>query len=124
MGNNRLVYSTETGRTCPKCGSPTDTCKCKKGKAAKTTPQFSGHMDDGVVRIRRETKGRKGKTVTTIFGLPLNENELKQFVKTLKRRCGTGGSVRDGIIVIQGDHRETLFEEIKKNGYTVKIAGG
>lgn len=124
MGNSRLVYSTDAGRICPKCGNPIDKCKCKKGKATITTQQLSGYPDDGVVRIRRETKGRKGKTVTAIFGLPLDDEDLKRFTKRLKRRCGTGGSVKDGIIVIQGDHRETLFEEIKKNGYTVKIVGG
>ena len=124
MENSRLVYSTEAGRICPKCGKPTDKCKCKQGKAAKNTHQPSGYPDDGIVRIWREIKGRKGKTVTAIFGLPLDDNELKQFAQTLRRRCGTGGSVKDGIVVIQGDHRKTLFEEIKRKGYTVKIAGG
>ena len=120
MENSRLVFSTEAGRICPQCGNPTDKCTCKKGKTAKNTQPLSVYPDDGIVRIRRETKGRKGKTVTTIFGLPLDDNDLKQFAKTLKRRCGTGGSVKDGIIVIQGDHRESLFEEIKKKGYTVR----
>jgi len=119
MENSRLVFSTESGRICPKCGTPTDKCICRKGKPAKNTQQLSGYPDDGFVRIRRETKGRKGKTVTAILGLPLDDNDLKQFAKTLKRRCGTGGSGKDGIIVIQGDHREALFEEIKKKGYTV-----
>ncbi len=124
MGDSRLVYSTDAGRICSKCGNPTDQCKCKKGKAAKNTRPSSGYPDDGIVRIRREIKGRKGKIVTAIFGLPFDDNELKQFAKTLKRRCGTGGSVKDGIIVIQGDHREILFEEIRKKGYTAKTAGG
>ena len=124
MGNSRLVYSTDAGRVCPKCGSPTAKCKCKKEKTTNTTQQFSNYLDDCIVRIRRETKGRKGKTVTAIFGLPLDDNDLKQFAKALKQRCGTGGSVKDGVIVIQGDHRETLFEEIKRKGYIVKIAGG
>ncbi len=124
MGNSRLVYSTDTGRICPNCGSPTDKCKCKKGNAVKPTQQISGYPDDGVVRVRCETKGRKGKTVTAIFGLPVDDNELKQFTQTLKRQCGSGGSVKDGVIIIQGDQRAILLEEIKKEGYIVKIAGG
>ncbi len=59
-----------------------------------------------------------------IFGVPLDDKELKQFAKALRSRCGTGGTVKDGIIIIQGDHRETLLQEIKKHGYTVKLAGG
>lgn len=121
MGNSRLVYSTESDRICPSCGKPTATCTCKKKKAKKIQQVYP---DDGVVRIRREVKGRKGKTVTSIFGVPLDDKELKQFAKTLKSRCGTGGTVKDGIIIIQGDHRETLKSEIIKQGYTVKVAGG
>ena len=79
---------------------------------------------DGTIRIQREVKGHKGKTVTAVFGVPLENEELRKFAKTLKRRCGTGGSVKDGVIIIQGDHRQTLLDEIKKNGYTAKIAGG
>ena len=94
---------------------------CKKKKAVKNK---STYPDDGIVRIRREVKGRKGKTVTAVFGVPLKERDLKQFAKQLKRKCGTGGSVKDGIIIIQGDHRETLLNEIKQQGYTVKLAGG
>ena len=121
MDNNRLVYSTESGQICPSCKHPTTKCTCKKKKATK---KQSTYTNDGVVRIRREVKGRKGKTVTSIFGIPLNNNELKQFAKRLKQLCGTGGTVKDGIIVIQGDHRETLLKEIKKQRYTVKLAGG
>ncbi len=121
MDNSRLVYSTESGRICPACGNPTAKCTCKK-KKVKTRQQV--HPNDGVVRIGREVKGRKGKTVTTIFGVPLDDKDLKQFAKILKSRCGTGGTVKDGIIIIQGDHRETLLDEIRKQGYTVKLAGG
>ena len=121
MNNSRLVYSTESGQICPSCGRPTLKCTCKKKKAVK---KQSIYPDDGIVRIRREVKGRKGKTVTAIFGIPLDDKELKQFAKTLKSRCGTGGTVKDGVIIIQGDHRETLKNEIKKQGYTVKLAGG
>ncbi len=69
-------------------------------------------------------KGRKGKTATVIVGIPLNNNDLKQFAKELKQRCGTGGSIKDGAIIIQGDHRNTLLAELKKQGYTAILAGG
>ena len=121
MGDSRLVYSTASGRFCPECSKPAAKCTCKKKKHQK---KLQIYPDDGIVRIRREVKGRKGKTVTAIFGVPLDHNELKQFAKTLKSLCGTGGAVKDGIIVIQGDHRETILQEIKKQGYTVKLAGG
>jgi translation initiation factor 1 len=120
MEKSRLVYSTETGRICPDCGKPTSRCSCKK----KKLNDQSGYPNDGIVRIRREVKGRKGKTVTAIFGVPLDDNDLNKFAKKLKRRCGAGGSVKDGVIIIQGDHRRTLLDEIKKQGYSVKIAGG
>lgn len=123
MENSRLVYSTETGRVCPECGKPSKKCRCKKQRVKSTAPP-TGYPDDGTIRIRREVKGRGGKTVTSIWGVPLEGQALKQFAKTLKQRCGTGGSVKAGVIVIQGDHRETLAAEIKKQGYTVKIAGG
>jgi translation initiation factor 1 len=121
MGNNRLVYSTEAGRICLECKQPSADCTCKKEKTAK---KQSIYPNDGIVRIRRETKGRKGKTVTAVFGLPLDDKKLQQIAKTLKRLCGSGGTVKDGVIIIQGDHRETLLKEIKKQGYNVKLAGG
>lgn len=124
MNNHRLVYSTETGRICPACGKPVFACSCKKKKKAKAHKLPAGYPEDGTIRIRREVKGRKGKTVTAIFGVPLENGELRNFAKTLKRRCGAGGSVKDGVIVIQGDHRQTLLDEIKKQGYTAKLAGG
>ncbi|MBW2538546.1 MAG: stress response translation initiation inhibitor YciH, partial [Deltaproteobacteria bacterium] len=76
------------------------------------------------IRIQREVKGRKGKTVTAVFGVPLENEKLQKFAKALKRCCGAGGSVKDGVIVIQGDHRQTLLDEIKKHGYAAKLAGG
>ena len=121
MDNNRLVYSTGSGQICPSCGRPTKKCTCKKKKAVKKQSVYPG---DGIIRIRREVKSRKGKTVTTILGVPLADRDLKQFAKILKRKCGSGGSVKDGAIIIQGDHRETLLNEIKQQGYTVKLAGG
>lgn len=124
MDDNRLVYSTEKGRICPECGRPVSECCCKEKKAVRIDKQPVGYPKDGTIRIQREVKGRKGKTVTAIFGLPLENAELQEFAKTLKRRCGAGGSVRDGVIVIQGDHRQALLDELKKHGYTAKLAGG
>jgi translation initiation factor 1 len=74
--------------------------------------------------VRREVKGRRGKTVTSIEGIPLPEDELRLFASELKRLCGTGGSVKDGVIEIQGDHRDTLIAALESRGYTVKRAGG
>ena len=79
---------------------------------------------DGIVRVRRETQGRGGKTVTTVSGLGLAEADLRELAGDLKRRCGTGGSVKDYVIEIQGDHREAIVAELEKRGYTVKLAGG
>ena len=79
---------------------------------------------DGIARVRRETKGRGGKTVTTVSGIELASDALRDLATELKRRCGTGGSVKDGVIEIQGDHRDVLVAELEKRGYTVKRAGG
>ncbi len=115
--NSRLVYSCESGRTCPKCKKPIAECACRK--SAATPP--SG---DGVVRVGRETKGRKGKGMTLITGVPLPTNELKKLAKELKQKCGTGGTLKDGVIEIQGDHRDSLVEMLKARGWTVKRSGG
>jgi translation initiation factor 1 len=123
MSNSRLVYSTESGRICPQCSRPKQHCRCKKRKEA-ASPAATGYPDDGFVRLRREVKGRGGKTVTAVYGVPLEGPELKQFAKQLKQRCGTGGTVKAGTIVIQGDHREALAREIKAQGFPVKMAGG
>lgn len=112
-----IVYSTEHGRMCPDCGKPTDRCGCVR----KPTAAPRG---DSVVRVSRETKGRKGKGVTLITGVPLDEAGLKDLGKQLKARCGAGGTVKDGVIEIQGDHRELLVEELKQRGWRVKLAGG
>ena len=97
--SSRLVYSTETGSICRKCGKPAAACRCKKKKPATPNKPPSGCPDDGIVRIRREVKGRKGKTATIIVGIPLDNNELKKFTKELKQRCGASGSIKDGAII-------------------------
>jgi len=114
--NSVLVYSTADGKVCPGCGQPAGKCACG---AARVAPR-----GDGVVRVGRETKGRKGKGVTLVTGVPLGEAGLAALAKELKRRCGTGGTVKDGVIEIQGDHRERLVEELQGRGYRVKMAGG
>ncbi|MEE2678230.1 MAG: translation initiation factor Sui1 [Myxococcota bacterium] len=119
MSRDRIVYSSATGRACPHCGLPQKRCACRKNPRAQ-----SDASADGVVRVRRETKGRRGKTVTTISGVPLTPDALKDLAAELKRRCGTGGSARDGVIEIQGDHRDVLVAELEARGYTVKRAGG
>ena len=120
MDNSRLVYSTEKGQICPVCQKPVLKCSCKKIQSRPST----NVKTDGIIRIQREVKGRKGKTVTTVSGFQIAADELKQLAAQLKRRCGTGGSVKDGIIIIQGDHREGLLSELKKQGYTAKLSGG
>ena len=115
-GGDRTVYSSEKGRMCPHCGRPAKQCVCRANPRAP--------RGDGVVRVRREAKGRRGKTVTTIEGVPLPSDELKALAGELKRRCGTGGSVVDGTIEIQGDHRDTLIAELEQRGHSVKRAGG
>ena len=113
---NPTVYSTQTGRICPKCGRPVDSCICKK--------QPSHPQGDGIVRIQRDSKSRKGKTVTLITGIALNDEALHTLASELKRLCGSGGAVKEGVIEIQGDHRETLLEVLNKRGFKAKLAGG
>ena len=81
-------------------------------------------MGDGIARVRRETKGRGGKTVTTVSGVPLGEEALKDLASALKRRCGTGGALKDGVIEIQGDHVDLLLGELEKRGFKTKRSGG
>lgn len=104
--NSRLVYSTDQGRI-------------KEASQPESLPK-----GDGIVRLRLETKGRKGKGVTTVSGIPLPDAELKKLAKKLKQTCGSGGSVKDHVIEIQGDHRHRLQPELQSLGYTVKLAGG
>jgi len=114
-----LVFSTEHGRLCPECEKPLDECICDQ-----LAEQARIEAMDGVVRIRRETSGRKGKGVTTLTGIAKTDAELKALLKQLKKVCGTGGSVKDGVLEIQGDHRDRLKAALEKQGFTVKLAGG
>jgi translation initiation factor 1 len=114
-GLSSLVYSTDTGRTCPDCRQPIAQCVCK----AKALPQ-----GDGIVRVSRETKGRKGKGVTLVKGLLLDDDALNQMARELKAACGVGGTVKDGVIELQGDHVDAVIERLKKAGHTARRAGG
>jgi translation initiation factor 1 len=111
-----LVYSTDIGRRCPQCLRAVAECVCK----GKSKPAHG----KGVVRVSRETKGRAGKGVSLITGLPLNETQIDELATKLKKRCGTGGTVKDGVIEIQGDHRDVLVAELVKLGFQAKKAGG
>ncbi|MEF9997137.1 MAG: translation initiation factor Sui1 [Burkholderiaceae bacterium] len=111
-----LVYSTEFGRMCPGCQQPLDRCVCRSAAPAPA--------GDGIVRVSRETKGRGGKCVTVIKGLALDEAALVQAAKVLKAACGSGGTAKDGVVEIQGDHCERVIDTLKKQGRTVKRAGG
>lgn len=111
-----LVYSTDSGRMCPGCRQPLAACTCN---AAAARP--SG---DGIVRVSRETQGRKGKGVTLVRGLPLDDAALADLGRRLKALCGSGGTVKDGVVEIQGEHRDRIVAELQKAGYSVKRAGG
>ena len=120
MSEGRLVYSTESGRICPRCEKPADRCRCKKNKKPATTaPKV-----DGIIRIQREVKGRRGKTVTTVSGFAEGAPELKKIAAKLKNRCGTGGSSKNDVIIIQGDHRQVILGELERMGYRAKLTGG
>lgn len=119
--DSRLVYSSASGRVCPHCGLSQTRCVCRKNPRGAGREAESG---DGVVRVQREKKGRKGKTVTTITGVALPTDELRALAGDLKRRCGSGGSLKDGVIEIQGDHCSALIEALQALGHSVKRAGG
>lgn len=110
-----LVYSTDSGRMCPACRQPVAQCVC----GATPIP-----VGDGIVRVSRETKGRGGKAVTVVKGVLLDATGLGDLGKQLKTACGTGGTVKDGVIEVQGDHCERVVQILKAQGYTVKRAGG
>jgi translation initiation factor 1 len=112
-----LVYSTDAGRMCPECRMPMADCICKQ--TARPLPKT-----DGVVRVSRSTRGRGGKTVTLVKGLALDEAALAQLGKQLRAACGSGGTVKDGVIEVQGDHVGPVIAALQKLAYVVKQAGG
>ena len=107
-----LVYSSESGRVCPECEQPLDACSCNP----------SANPEDGLktVRVSLSSKGRKGKSVTQIKGLRMNPSELKAYAGKLKKKTGTGGSMKDGVVEIQGDYREKVAEMLRKDGWEVQ----
>jgi translation initiation factor 1 len=111
-----LVYSTESGRMCPACRQPVASCACRQ--------QSSAPAGDGIVRVSRETKGRGGKGVTLVKGLALDADALTALAKQLKAACGSGGTVKEGVIEVQGGHCERVVEWLKARGFTAKRAGG
>ena len=114
-GLSGLVYSTDAGRMCPDCRQPVASCICK----AQTLPKT-----DGVVRVSLQTKGRGGKSVTLVKGLPLDALALAAMAKQLRAACGSGGTVKDGVVEVQGDHVTTVMAALQKQSYVVKRAGG
>lgn len=116
VSNSRPVYSTDSGRLCPDCRQAIAQCIC-----SKTRPRAAG---DGVVRVSRESKGRGGKHVTLVKGLPLDDAALQLLGKKLKSACGSGGTVKDGVIEIQGEHMLKLIALLDKEGWKAKQAGG
>lgn len=113
-----LVYSTDTGRMCPVCRQPAMACSCAASQA-RVVP-----AGDGVARIRREVGGRGGKTVTVVTGLSLDEAALGALSRRLKAACGTGGTVKDGVLELQGDHRDQVASLLELEGFRSKRSGG
>ena len=116
-GKGRLVYSTGVGRVCPGCGWPERDCKCSARAADAPVPSRPGGI---VAKLRMEKKGRGGKVVTVVDGLPQNGAFLKELIQELKRACGTGGTATDGAVELQGDLRDRVRELLQKKGYVVK----
>ena len=112
-----LVYSSEGGRMCPACRQPIDACTCRA--AAQAAP-----AGDNAVRVSRETKGRGGKAVTLLRGVRLDAAGLAVLGQRLRTACGSGGTVKDGVVEVQGDHVERVIELLTIDGYQVKRAGG
>ena len=115
MKNTRLVYSSDRGRICPTCGWPADNCKC-----SRTNPREASVPDRVVAKLRMEKAGRGGKTVTVIYDLPRSAEFLKTLCADLKRACGTGGTVVDDTVELQGDHRDRVRELLQKKSFVVK----
>lgn len=113
--DSRLVYSTGGGDTCPKCGWPSRSCQCRSGAAAQAPVPTKV-----VAKLRMEKKGRGGKTVSVVYDLPRNDAFLRELCQELKRACGTGGTVHDNTIELQGDLRDRIRACLTQRGYTVK----
>ena len=122
--NSSLVYSTEVGRTCPRCRKAQAECSCKTSNSKKGDQQAAPPTSDGIVRLHRERSGRKGKGVTLIKGLTIPDADILALAKKLKSSCGVGGAVKSGIIELQTAEREKIKSLLDAAGFTVKLAGG
>jgi translation initiation factor 1 len=116
--SSSIVFSTQHGRMCPDCEKPVAQCDCAAQR--KSAVVATGKA----IAVGRETKGRKGKGVTVISGLPLSQTDLLSLAASLKRKLGCGGTVREGVVEIQGDHRDAIVKELSQQGFTVKRSGG
>ena len=114
-----LVYSTDSGRMCPDCRQPLSACTCRAQAKAAAIPQ-----GDGIARVSRETKGRGGKTTTVVRGLPLDAEALAALGKRLRTACGAGGTAKDGVLEVQGDHVQRVMDWLTQDGWSVKRTGG
>jgi translation initiation factor 1 len=117
--DSALVYSTDGGRTCPSCRRPVAACTCRQQAREAAVPPSGG-----VVRVSRETKGRAGKGVTVVRGVPLAPDALVALGKQLRTACGAGGTVKDGVVEVQGDHCERVMTWLAQQGWSVKRTGG
>ncbi|MBF0162872.1 MAG: stress response translation initiation inhibitor YciH [Magnetococcales bacterium] len=113
---DRVVYSTEQGKMCPECQQAVARCRCRRPQAVTAAT--------GVVSLSRETKGRQGKCVTLVRGVALEADALAQLAKTLRTLCGSGGTVKDGVIELQGEHRDRVSEALTRQGWVVRRVGG
>jgi translation initiation factor 1 len=111
-----IIYSSGVGSLCANCRRPVRECVCPKGAPGAAKP--------AAVRVGREVKGRAGKGVTTVTGLPMTLSDIESLAGKLKKRCGSGGTVRDGVIEVQGDHRDVIVAELIKLGWPAKKSGG
>ena len=119
------VYSTGSEESCPECWMPPADCICTPAQVGVSPGAgVTGQERGGAVRVRREVKGRRGKTVTVIFDLKLDAQKKQDLASELKQRCGCGGSVKDGLILIQGDRVQQVLEILKSKGFVVKRSGG
>lgn len=116
-GTGGLVYSTDSGRMCPTCRQPVAQCTCRAAAAAAP-------RGDGIVRVSREKQGRGGKVVTVVRGLDLDPEALAAYGRQLRSACGSGGTAKDGVLEVQGDHVERVMALVQAEGRVVKRAGG
>ncbi|HEX8981163.1 MAG TPA: stress response translation initiation inhibitor YciH [Ktedonobacterales bacterium] len=123
LRGDRPVYVTGIGRVklCKRCGEPEDRCRCQRERSAEVRP---GVPRDGVVRVMLDRKGRGGKTVTLVMGVPGEAAEVASLGQSLKKLCGSGGTTKDDVIEVQGDHRERIITRLTELGYKVKRVGG